>query len=94
MSACQAITITSIAGLEGKSIQIYPNPSSQYFSIDLQNVNSNASIHISSIDGRLLNQIESNGNEIIQIEQNFEKGVYLVSVYLKGYVQNLKLVVD
>jgi hypothetical protein len=93
ISVCQAITITSIDEIEVNSINLYPNPTTNNFSIDLQAINDNALIRISSADGSILEVLESDGKEIVQVDRNFEKGLYFVSIVLNNGIKTKKLII-
>ena len=81
-SICYSISALSISENEfNKSISLFPNPSSSDFSLDLRAINKNTMIQIRNIDGKLVQQITSIGNEIVLFNNiNLSKGLYLVIV--------------
>ncbi|PRZ21709.1 MBG domain-containing protein, partial [Flavobacterium granuli] len=63
------------------SITAYPNPSSQYFNLELAGI-SNEKVEISVFDvlGRMVKHIENSNNKLIKFGEDFPSGAYLVVV--------------
>jgi hypothetical protein len=98
--ATDVLQVLSILALEVEDnisllnkIKVYPNPSSNYLKIDLQNIN-NASIRVFDITGKLiLTEEKYFSNQSINIS-NLKAGVYFVRISkdknhtLKKFVKN------
>ncbi len=66
---------------EYKSLNIYPNPSSTYVNISIENLNMQ-SITVSSIDGRIVFTKKEVNEATYKLDvSNYVKGIYLVTVY-------------
>ncbi|UFH35209.1 MBG domain-containing protein [Flavobacterium acetivorans] len=63
------------------SITAYPNPSSQYFNLELAGI-SNEKVEVSVFDvlGRMVKHIENSNNKLIKFGDDFPSGAYLVLV--------------
>jgi hypothetical protein len=69
----------------------YPNPFSNQFTLKLAN-NSEASIQVLDITGKLITIQTVNDMYEVELGQNLETGVYLVRIEQNGNIQNIKMV--
>lgn len=70
-------TTVGLNEMENKKISLYPNPTSGKLTVNLNNEQFD-SIEVLSLDGKLLNTISINGKSQIELELNYNKGVYLL----------------
>ncbi len=72
---------------------VFPNPASSILTV--KNLPENAIVSVLSIDGRLMNKIETNGNSKIELDvTNWESGVYLIQVQSENSLRVKKIVVE
>jgi hypothetical protein len=69
----------------------YPNPFFSQFTLKLAN-NTEASIQVFDITGKLISDQVVNAIYEIELGQNLETGVYLVRIEQNGDIQNIKMV--
>lgn len=81
------IVATDIEKITTKDVEVkvYPNPSSDYISIDISNSklanDFGTYIEVMSVNGQVLNVFETNSSEIFQLDvSNYEKGTYIIRV--------------
>ena len=93
-SACENINTVKIINHESDSkINIYPNPNFGTFNIDYGNMDLPINISIFDLNGRLIYySIQKNWN-LLKIESNLTKGLYLVSIKTKDTVYSNKLLI-
>ena len=86
-----------LSGLEDNNLNtsIYPNPTVNYLKIELDNEVVNGEIVIQDLQGKTIESIEFNGNEIIVQTTNYKRGTYLLTI-LEGsrVINSAKFVVD
>jgi VCBS repeat-containing protein len=90
-----AITVNSSVGVEELNsdiIEISPNPSNGYFSINSNGVVFN-SIDVYTLNGTLVQSFESNGNQT-DIFLNVDKGMYLLKMNLNDAVITKRIIVN
>lgn len=79
---------TAIQALQGKTHNLYPNPTTGVFTIMSDNVAENSFVQICDMQGRILKQ-ESITATLQQINcTDFTAGMYLVKIYGSGSLQN------
>ncbi len=76
------------------SVNIYPNPNSGAFTIDIAGNNGNASILISDIAGRVVDMKTTDGQSIYINAAQYAAGTYLVRVSANGKVFSQKVIVQ
>jgi hypothetical protein len=59
-----------------ENLKVFPNPANDYFVID----NANGEIQILSIDGKLIKQLVSEGNQEVISTDSFSQGLYFIIV--------------
>jgi hypothetical protein len=83
----------SIANLNANAIKIYPNPVSDYLTIDFDEATI-ADVKMMDMNGRIISEISLNDNQTshsINLSQ-ISRGVYFLSIEIEGQVLNYKLV--
>ena len=68
---------TSTTEIEQRYLKIYPNPTSAVFTIENSNVQGNASIELTTLNGRVLQALIINTEDYITVE-DLEPGVYII----------------
>jgi len=74
---------------------LFPNPTKGILNINLKNISSETNIMIYDLNGYLVRELKSQGNEILQLNTfEFNAGIYNISIRpLKGKAINEKLVI-
>src|SRR5262249_41808803 len=75
-------------------VQVFPNPSRNYFTLDIQTMNSTDKISIRVIDiaGRVVEAKENlHGSQALRIGNNLRAGMYFVQIRQGDNVEQLKL---
>lgn len=84
-SVCSNIvnsTQVSVPEIESDMIEIWPNPVGDLLNIRFEYVNVPVTVHLTSIDGRMLKEIKV-GTGISQIDlKNYSKGVYVLKIMI------------
>ncbi|NQY31461.1 MAG: T9SS type A sorting domain-containing protein [Flavobacteriaceae bacterium] len=77
-------------------IKLYPNPvNNNKVHLDCSLLNEEISIYIKDMNGRLINTIASQGNEIITINtSNYSNGLYLLSIKTKDEQKKIKILIQ
>ena len=68
---------TSTTEIEQRYLKIYPNPTSAVFTIENSNVQGNASIELTTLNGRVLQALNINTEDYITV-RDLEPGVYII----------------
>jgi hypothetical protein len=75
-------------------VRVYPNPSTSYFTINIENVNSQDKISIRLIDvaGRVV-EVRKNlsGNQTLRIGNNLKPGLYFAEIRQGNSTRQIKL---
>ena len=93
---CIKVSNTLSLGIENiatTSFQLYPNPTTNNCTIDLQNKQEATMISIYTLDGKLIDQTTTKGNYTFQT-MNWAKGIYLIKALNEKGVQIQKLIVE
>jgi hypothetical protein len=86
------LTTVGLGNNTSKGIAIYPNPASDHFIIELNNeITSEVSIY--NVTGKLINNIRSNGNTMINTK-DWSKGIYFINIENSLGTQQHKLIVE
>ena len=85
--------VTTISDIEKNKIQIYPNPASEEFFINLNTLNF-YNIEIIDIVGRLMTRKEHVNNLIAIKTTEFSKGTYFIRIQTHSDIQTYKIVID
>ena len=88
-AAADGNLIASVNEVSNNSVNIYPNPASEYITINNDN---NAQVKISDISGRTVISQNIEGNTTINVN-NLSTGVYNVSVISNEGVSSQKLII-
>jgi len=82
LTKCYSITGTGIGNLESSDIKIFPNPTENHIIIESQKQQI-SKIELKSIDGKVLKIIEdiNSSNQKVDLS-NYEKGIYIFSIWL------------
>jgi hypothetical protein len=84
---------TSVSDITKNKIQIYPNPASEEFFINLNSINF-YNIEIIDVVGRLLIRKEHVNNLIAIKTAKFSKGTYFIRIQTHSDIQTYKIVID
>lgn len=90
-------TIAVIAKLEELVISVFPNPASDQFSIKLNRSVHDLRVRLNDISGSLIFEdrfSDVRTSEITMDSKGMQKGVYVLSIFLNGKIENFKLVID
>lgn len=89
--ACDYREISSIVDQERESFRIYPNPFTDFTTIDLNNLSTQVTkIEIYDVVGHLIYARNLNGEKQIRVNSSeLEKGIYLVHVVLENGTTNV-----
>lgn len=76
-------------------VNLYPNPNSGEFNIDLSNLNGETTILISNISGQVVEEIKSEySSSIVNVSlSNYDKGVYIISINNSEYKNTVKMLI-
>jgi hypothetical protein len=86
------LTAVGLGNNTSKGVAIYPNPASDHFIIELNNeITSEVSIY--NVTGKLINNIRSNGNTMINTK-DWSKGIYFINIENSLGTQQHKLIVE
>jgi len=78
-----------------ESVKIYPNPTSDVFTVELPNELINSNIHIFDQLGKLVYSYENLENlNKVQITENLVPGIYTIKIENDAMVSSNKLVVE
>jgi len=83
---------TDIHNSSVSSINIYPNPTTKYVTID--NISARASVRIVGIDGKTILNQKTESNQLVVSVSNWKKGVYLLTVQTENKTIVKKLIVE
>ena len=73
-------------------VKIYPNPATDLLAIELPVTNTRSSIHLLTMDGRIMDSLET-AKETVEIDvSRFATGIYLIKVQNKGKMYYQKFV--
>jgi len=94
-SECSEVTTV---GLQEKvdisKIELYPNPTTGEFQIDLGANYSHSLIRILDINGKIVFTLPSFNQQVFYLNPNLSAGLYIVQVIQQGKISNKKLVVN
>ncbi len=77
------------------NIKAYPNPSSQYFNLNIEgNEGDEAEVIIYNMNGMLMHQFKEKVNQEFQMGQNWARGMYMVQIKKGDEVKTIKLLKD
>jgi hypothetical protein len=92
-SACENITGVGINEIETKGLAIYPNPTSNSFNVNFDNINGAINYSVTSIEGRVIKQQQHVTEKSIQIDlSNENKGIYFIKVENREFINTYKIV--
>jgi hypothetical protein len=79
--------------LKSFSVKVYPNPTSNYFSLNFNSFsNEKVIISISDVVGRVMLNMEGSANSTYRFGERFPKGSYIVSVLQAGKRSTIKII--
>lgn len=95
MSSCYRITVSGVDENEEftSSLQLFPNPAQNEFSIDLGKSYPQTTIHITDVNGRLKQSLEVENRQQVAIHFEGAPGIYFVTVKTAELSGFLKLVI-
>lgn len=73
-------TATSIVDINSKNVSVYPNPTSDYITIETNNETENTAVGIYSILGKQIYYTTEYNQEAVDVRE-FKSGVYLIKLY-------------
>ena len=73
-------------------IEVFPNPSVDYFRIQLKNNNNNGIAKIYTTTGQLLKSFSINNRTSMDFGSEFKPGVYLLEISIGSDVKKIKLI--
>lgn len=79
-SACYNVTGIGIKEINNQTVFIYPNPTSDVFTIDLKEHNALWNYSITTIDGRVVVQGRTTNNKVVVDLSEESKGVYFLRI--------------
>lgn len=94
-SACVLINSVGVTEVEHiNSMNIYPNPATNYFSIDLGMMNTYSIVRINDVHGRLISTQRFNQAQIISCQIDEPAGIYFVSIETEAGSFTTKLFIE
>jgi hypothetical protein len=72
--------LTQNDNAENQGIYIYPNPSSGLFNIDLGENSQSGWYRIRDIQGKKIKEVQFNEQQLIQLNLNQPKGIYIIEL--------------
>ena len=87
-------TGTSEVDAEVINVPVYPNPSTNFFTIALENKHSEVDVTITDISGKIIYKTNVTGIQKLEINtSDFAEGVYLVRLHAPDFVETKKVVI-
>jgi choice-of-anchor B domain-containing protein len=78
---------------ENNSFIISPNPFNEVINIQLSDVLNNIEIKVFDVTGKMIDSYSFNNEQIITLNNNYDKGIYMINIYAEGeLVKTQKLV--
>ena len=94
-SACENINNVGINQLDSETISIYPNPTSNSFTVELEEVNNSFNYKVITITGKALINKTDVSNKKFTIDLSKEsKGIYFLEVEMNELIQTFKVIKD
>jgi hypothetical protein len=94
-SACENINNVGINQLDSETISIYPNPTSNSFTVELEEVNNSFNYKVITITGKALITKTDVSNKKFTIDLSKEsKGIYFLEVEMNELIQTFKVIKD
>ncbi len=78
----------------GKSVVVYPNPTDDYFTIDLGSTFKNISLNILNIKGQVIHKQKNQDTQKLIIDEALPPGVYFINIEYDKKVTALKLIIN
>lgn len=92
-SACVSINSVGLAENKfGANFKLYPNPSTGKFTLDLGANPEPVQVSVYNLQGQRLNNQKHSGNEVIQLEIDGPKGLYLLMIEWEDKRATLKMI--
>lgn len=88
LSASNPTNIVSI----NNEINIYPNPTTNYLSVELDKKNTDFDIEILDLNGRAITSESVKTNQKIVDVSNFDKGVYFIRIQTEDFIKTTKII--
>ena len=69
---------------ENNNFIISPNPFNEVINIQLNEVLNNLEIKVFDVTGKMLDNYSFNNEQLITLNNNYDKGVYIINIYVDG----------
>ena len=93
-SSCYEVSTVGIAQNSTDNFKIYPNPNSGSFTVDLGKSSVSSNIKLLTLQGQILLEMKTEKKQVIEIESNQAKGIYLIQISNETGVVTKKMVIE
>lgn len=83
---------TRIDNFKELDISIYPNPTSQYISVNLESISQNAEILIVSMAGQIMYREFTNSSNVKLNIESLNKGIYIINIFTEKQIITKKII--